>query len=149
MSDLKTYNLAGLTQTLGAFPLSRGAGASGYGPDVVISLKKKEPDFKSIVGADGTVTWVATNNNQHELEITTMQSNSPTNGYLSSVRATAFAAGVPLVLPYILKDENGTTVFSASKCVLTGPADAEYGADAKPRTWKFECDPELNLIGGN
>lgn len=149
MSDQKTYNLAGLTQTLGAFQISRGAGASGYGPDVVVSLKKKEPDWKSTMGADGTWNVSATNNNLHELEITVMQTNSPTNGFLSAARATAVAAGQPLILPYVLQDQNGTTVFSASKCLLMGPADAEYGSDPKPRTWKFELDPEVNFIGGN
>jgi hypothetical protein len=147
--EMRAWDLSALTMTWGGFQISRGKGSSGYGPDVVVSVKQKEPDFKSTPGADGTVTMAATNQVLCEIELTVMQSNSPTNGFLSATRAAQKQTGVPIVLPWVMKDQNGTTVFSALKCVLLGPADAEYSADPKARTWKFEAMPEINFIGGN
>jgi hypothetical protein len=149
MSDLLTWNLADWTVTLGAFPISRGAGATGAGPDVFMAIKQSDPDFKITKGADGTNNVSATNQTGTDIEITVMQTNSPTNGYLSAARITAKEAGQPLILPLIAKDENGTTVFSAMKCLITGPPDQEIKADPTGRTWKLWADPEINLIGGN
>jgi hypothetical protein len=145
----KNWNLAQLIATLGAFKISRGAGASGYGPDVVFKYVQGKADFIEVEGADGTVTICATNSSLTEFELTVMQSNSPTNGFLSTARIAAKAAGIALVMPLLLQDGNGTTVFSALKCWITGPPDAEYKIEAGPRTWKLKAMPEINFIGGN
>jgi len=145
----KNWNLAALTVTLGAFRISRGAGASGYGPDVVFKVAQGKPDFVEVEGADGTVTVCATNSALTEFELTVMSSNSPTNGYLSTARIAAKAAGVALILPLLMVDQNGTTVFSAAQCWITGPAEAEYKSEASPRTWKLKALATINFIGGN
>jgi hypothetical protein len=147
--QMAPWNLSALQVTLGGFAINRGAGASGYGPDVVFALKQGKPDFTEQEGADGTVTVSATNSNLTEFELTTMQSNSPTNGFLSTARIAAKAQGIPLVMPLLMQDSNGTTVFSALKCWITGPPDADYKSEASPRTWKLKCMPEVNYIGGN
>jgi len=147
--QMKVWNLAALTVTLGGFKISRGAGASGYGPDTVIKLAQKDPDFVSVKGADGSYTVCATNQVLTEFELTVMQSNSATNGFLSTARIAAKFAGVPLVMPLVMQDQNGTTVFSAMNCWITGPPEQEMKSETSPRTWKLECSPELNYVGGN
>jgi hypothetical protein len=116
---------------------------------VVFKLVQKRADFTSVEGADGTVTVCATNSSLTEFEMTVMQSNSPSNGYLSTARIAAKAAGVALVLPLLMVDQNGTTVFSALKAWITAPAEQEFKSEVGPRTWKIECMPEINFIGGN
>jgi hypothetical protein len=143
------WNLAALIVTLGTFKVSRGAGASGYGGDVVLTQKQGKEDFVEVEGADGTVTVCATNSVLTKFELTLLQSNAATNGFLSTCRINAKAAGVPLVLPLVIQDQNGTTVFSALKCWITGPPDAEYKTEASPRVWKLSAMPELNFLGGN
>ncbi len=147
--QMKQWNLAALIATLGGFAISRGAGASGYAADTAITTKRKNPSFKSTEGADGTVTVSSTNSRLTEIEIHTMQSNAPTNGFLSSALITAEAAGLVLALPLVIKDNNGTTYFSALRCWLVGAPDQDFKSDPGPRVWKFECIPEIYFVGGN
>jgi hypothetical protein len=148
-NQMAPYNLAAVVVILGGYKISKGRGASGYGPDVVISHKQTKPDFTKQEGADGSVTVSATNSVLTEFELTVMQSTSSTNGFLTAARIAAKAAGVPLVMPLLMQDMNGTTVFSALKCWIDGPPDQEFKSDAGPRTWHLSAMPELNALGGN
>jgi hypothetical protein len=145
----KNWNLAALTVTLGAYRISRGAGASGYGSDVVFKLVQSKADFTEVEGADGTVVVCATNSSLTEFELTVLQANSPTNGFLSTARIAAKAAGVALVLPLLMVDQNGTTMFSALKCWITGPPEQEFKTENGVRTWKLKAMPEINFVGGS
>jgi hypothetical protein len=145
--QLSAWNLAALDVTLGGFAIARGRGASGYGPDAVLTVKQTDPDFTKQKGADGTVTVSATNQVLTEFELTVMQSNSLTNQFLSTARIASKAAGVPLVMPLLVQDQNSLTVVSALKCWIDGPPDQEFKSDAGPRTWKLSALCEILNLG--
>jgi hypothetical protein len=147
--QMAAWDLTAFTVTLGGFAISRGRGASGYGPDVVFTFKQSKPDFTEQEGADGFVTVSATNSVLAEIEMTFMQSNSASNAFLSTARIAAKAAGVPLVMPFLAVDQNGTTRISALKCWISAPPDMEFKSDAGPRTWKLKGMFEILFQGGN
>jgi hypothetical protein len=148
-AQMLPWNLAQLIVTLGAFPISRGAGASGYGPDVVLTIKQPKKDVINVEGADGTVTTCMTNSVLTEFELTVLQSNSPTSGYLSTIRIAQKAAGAVLALPLVIQDLNGTTYFQSNQTWVMGPPDQEFKVEAGPRVWSLSAISVVNFLGGN
>jgi hypothetical protein len=136
--------------TFGAFRISRGAGASGYASGDFAKLVQPKASFTEVEGVDGTITRSKTYSRLTEFTLMTMQSNSLTNGFLS---AQLFADEQGIngagILPLLIQDLNGTTLFQALRCWVSKPADQDFAAEAKPREWLLKAVRDAVIVGGN
>jgi hypothetical protein len=106
---------------------------------------------RSIVGADGHVTIVLVNDPTWDVEITLMY-GSKHNEYMSALFAlhTNDDAGAAIG-PFLLKDNNGATLYAFQYLVPKKHAGTEMGSEGKERTWSFTGigNTATAISGGN
>ena len=136
--------------TFAGVQLSYGAGASGYADGEFFKVTQMKPSFTEVEDTDGTVSRSKTNSRLGEAMLRTMQTNSRTNGYLSTMlmfdESNPNGAGVGTL---VLQDMNGTTYFKALKAWVIGPPDQSFDRSAKEREWKFHVVRSSVIVGGN
>ncbi len=148
--DVKEYDADQVFVSFGGVQLSRGAGASGYAEGTFVIIEPEGQIFDDVAGTDGTVTRSKTNERRGTVTLRTMQSNSVTNGYLSSVaqedEALPNGAGI---LSLVVQDLQGTTIFEASKAWVREWPKQEFDRSAKEREWVFRVVRNNIFVGGN
>ncbi len=121
---------------------------SGFAPGSRISVKFPDA-FTKQVGSDGEVARSRSNDNTAQVTLTLMQS-SFSNDALSAVhnadKAVPFGAGVG---PLLIKDLNGTSLFTAPQAWITKAADSEYAQEVGSREWTIDTGDMYAMVGGN
>jgi hypothetical protein len=123
----------------------------GFGEDTFVKVTFKSELWETKVGSDGQVCRVRINDNTAEVEFTLMQT-SIVNVRLSALLALDLlgsnGAGVG---PFLLKDEQGSTIIESSACWISKVPDVEMGKSAKERVWKFMLSDAItgSIFGGN
>lgn len=121
----------------------------GYDEDEFLTIEQSENDFVTVIGADGEVTRSKTNNGHAVIKVKLMQS-SGANPALSALNNLDKLAGNGAgVGPMLIRDQQGTSIYTAAKCWIAKPPDVAFGKTAKPREWTFECENLIRLDGGN
>jgi hypothetical protein len=145
MSEFKVYDLSEVTCNFGGFPIE-----SGYGDgDEVIKIEQLSPDFVTKEGADGSVTRSKTNKRLTRITITLLQT-SPANAILSTLNnADRLAANGAGVVPILIRDRQGLSVFAAAECWVETPPPASYGGSDAERQWVLMAARPERFDGGN
>lgn len=142
--SFKVYDADQVVMVFMGLPIS-----SGYADGEFLTIEQEAQDFDSKVGTDGEVTRSKTNNRHAIIKVKLMQS-SDGNALLSALNnldvATSGGAGVG---PMLIKDLQGTALFSASKCWIAKPPDVSFDRTATSREWTLECSNLVRLDGGN
>lgn len=148
--DTKEYDADQVFVSFGGVQLSKGAGASGYAEGIFITIEPEGDIFDDVAGTDGTVTRSKTNERRFTATLRTMQSNSSTNGYLSTVmqedESLPNGAGI---LALVVQDLQGTTIFEASKAWVKAWPKQDFDRNAKEREWVFRGVRNNIFVGGN
>jgi len=136
---LRTYNPKQVTIIFGVHTLE------GFGPDTKVVVARDEQSWTKQVGVDGQVTRSKSNNKSGTITITLMQT-SASNDFLSGIAITdeLSSAGV---LPVLVKDNNGTSLYSAVEAWVQKPSDASFGLEANTREWVIDV-AELSIFNG-
>jgi len=114
--------------TYGGVPLG------GYAAGTFLETAPNAADgFTKVVGADGEVLRVQSNDNTHEVTITLLQS-SLANQYLSTVRNADKLLGKS-ILPLSIIDLNGASSAFWPQAWIKGDPTWGYGADPTERQW--------------
>lgn len=114
---------------------------SGYADGTFAAFAQNRDTYALTVGADGEGTRVKSNDRSGRLTVTLLKS-STSNAVLSAL-ANADAQN-----PCIIKDNNGSTLSSASTAWLVRQADYEYSNEETTVEWIIESDSWDNLVGG-
>lgn len=122
---------------------------SGYADGTFVKIEKDAEAFIYIVGTDGSVTRSKTKNKVAKITFRLMQS-SPKNDQLSALLITDLAApnGAGIV-PFLLKDLNGTTLESAPHSWIQAFPDEEWDRGAKEREWMIIASDLNRFVGSN
>jgi hypothetical protein len=121
----------------------------GYADGTFISVEQNEDSFGLVVGTDGEGCRSRSNNRSARVTITLGQW-SASNQALSAIHnADILTPGGDGILPFILKDNSGTTICSAEKAWITKPPSVSYGRDPESREWVLETDNMIWNVGGN
>ena len=134
--DPKLYQLV-----VGGVPIS------GYSDDSMIKVSRLEDAWNLTVGADGEGTRTKTNNKSGQIEISLKQS-SASNAHLSSLALADELENAGLV-PSMVKDGNGNSIYMAEQSYVKKHADAELNKTATDRVWIIETDALQMLTAGN
>jgi hypothetical protein len=135
--------------TLSGFPISRGAGQSGYSDGEYFTATQTKKSFVIVEGTDGTVARSKTNSRIIEMSIILLQV-SASNDFLSQLLAAdenaPNGAGIG---SFVLQDMQGTTLIKCSRTWIEGPADVSLDRGAKERKWPLHGIKSIYNIGSN
>lgn len=144
MSTTKVYDADQVSMVFMGIPIS-----SGLADGTFLEIEQEEDDFTHKVGTDGETTRSKTNNRNADVKVHLMQS-SDGNAALSAInnldRLAPNGAGVG---PMLVRDRQGTSLFTASKCWIRKPPDAAFAREANERVWTLHCSDLMRLDGGN
>lgn len=142
--DLKIFDADQVTVVAVGLPIT-----GGYADGEFVAIEQDSDDFTQVVGTDGQVTRSKTNNRVAKVTISLMQS-SDCNASLSAInnldRNNPNGAGVG---PLLIRDRQGTSLYTASKSWVSKPPDVTYDREAGPRKWEITCADLVRFDGGN
>jgi hypothetical protein len=140
MSTTKTYDPTKICAVVG------GALLSGFADGSMIKCERNEDAFKTTVGADGQVVRNKSANRSGKITFTLLQS-SQSNAVLSGI-ALADQATSAGIVPIVIKDNNGTTLWTAAEAWVQKAPGGSFEKEAKEREWVFECADLEYFEGG-
>lgn len=120
--------------------------AGGIAEGTFFNLERNKDAFTLKKGSDGEGAR-AKSNDKSALLTLTLQQQSATNDYLSGL-ATADEINNGGVVPFLMKDNNGTTVAEGSACWVKKKPAIELGSEISDRAWTLEIDECDIFVGG-
>lgn len=112
-----------------------------------ITISEDKNRWESSVTADGSVSRTHIPSAIHNISVT-LSSVSPSNSVLSSwATADGFLYGA--ILPLIIKDTNGSTMFYTTECWLEKVADTSFETSVSGREWIIKSAGGNLAVGGN
>jgi len=140
MGDQRTFSSADLIVTYGGDPIS------GWIDGEYLSVSYDADRFNETEGVDGEVARVKNNKTMATIIVRLLQT-SPSNDVLTGYHLADVASNIPL--PFIVKDLNGTTIFTGVKTTIKKIADFSFGAEATTREWTLKAASLVGFLGGN
>lgn len=137
---VRTYDPKAVIITFGALIVT------GYVDGTYLTAAYDGDQFEKIRGTDGGVDRI--NKNINDLLLTlTIKQTSPTNTALTEIARQDRIANLG-VLPFLVKELNGTTLISAPQAWIKKQADVSYGSGIEGREWTFDTGPAEMSTGG-
>jgi hypothetical protein len=108
------------------------------GPDTFIKIERNEDGFTLKPGAFGDGTRSRNLNHSGKITLTIM-ATSKMNTLLEALYAADELVPNGVLLPSLVKDNNGNALWMAKESWLTKPAPTEGAKEAPTREWIAEC----------
>ncbi len=132
------------------YSISKGVGQSGYADGLFLEIEPDGPAFTEKRGTDGFVSRSKTNNYLVKIILHIMQTNSPTNSFLSSIVTTDEAAQNGAgVGQFNVEDLQGTSLLVCPFAWVIGYAKQGFDRESTERAWEIHAIRSQILIGGN
>lgn len=119
----------------------------GFADGTFVKVERNDPAFNLKVGVDGEGTRAKSNNKSGKVTITLMQSSS-FNDVLSGFAAADELANAGVV-PVLVKDNSGRSLFACATAWVQKYPDSEFAKEVGTRTWVLETDDIEIFVGGN
>jgi hypothetical protein len=120
---------------------------SGYAEGTGIKVSRSNDTFKKVTGMDGITSRCKVGDRSGEITITLSQT-SPSNAILSALATLDEATGKGVV-PGIVADLSGESVYVTAAMWIRKPADSEFGTELTNREWVFDCANLTMATNGN
>lgn len=137
---IHTYDPTNISVTVAGRNLSNFA-------DTFVKIALSGDNFTLIKGADGEGTRNYNADRSGEVTIT-LKGSSEDNLFLSGLAATDLLTKLG-TFPIFIKDNNGSSIYTAAEAWVKKTADAEFGKEVSDREWVFSCNELLMVNGGN
>jgi hypothetical protein len=142
-SEVRTYASERVLLIVGGIPLT------GLAEDTFVEIAPSADRVTAAVGADGEIARSISSNRMHTVTIT-LQATSPSNDVLSGFMMMDKVTGGGGVIPVMVSDLSGRTMFAASQAWITATPSVSFGGEAGTREWTLATgEPETFTIGGN
>lgn len=138
---LKTYDSKQVSIVFGGFLLS------GFAEDRMVTVQRSSETWSKKTGTDGEVTRSKSNDKSGEVTFHLMQT-AAANAVLSGL-AIADELTNAGVVPLLVKDNSGASLFAAAEAWITKPPEAEFAKEAGSREWVIHCAEIEWFEGGN
>lgn len=136
-----TYDFSQVNVIVGGVPIS------GFSDGAAVTVDFDEQQFTKVTGADGLTTRSKSNNYAGSITLS-MQQSSSSNDYLSSLWS-ADRLNNAGVVPVLIKDQSGRTLWTAENAWVQGLPSQEFGKELASREWVLDCDALTGFLGGN
>src|SRR5207245_2623661 len=105
---------------------------SGFSEEDMVTIEEDNENFITVIGVDGQAT-----RSKQKARIATitvkLMSSSSSNAYLSAVLAAhLLASGGAGVVPFLIRDRNGTSLFATDKAWISKVPPVTYSSKAGP-----------------
>jgi hypothetical protein len=137
---VRTYDANKVVVVFGANILT------GFADGSFLTVERSEDSFTVYVGSSGEVARSRSNNKTGTSTLKLMQT-SLSNDILSAYMVADELSGQGIV-PFQVKDLQGTTLVLAKESWVLKPADAEFAREAGEREWKIQHAELEVFIGG-
>lgn len=119
---------------------------TGFEKGTFVEFDFDEDHFTKKVGIGGDVTRTKNGNFTGKLKLT-LQQASPSNDYLSGLAALDRTAGGGVV-PFMIRDQNGTTLVSCAASWVQKTARAGFADEDSAREWTLDTAQVAAFVGG-
>jgi len=138
---IKTYDPKEVSIIIGTRPLT------GLADGTFVTVRRNSDSWSLQIGADGEGVRSKTNDRSGQVEIV-LQQGSSDNDFLSEL-ANSDEVSNGGVVPILIKDNLGSSLFAAESGWIKKPGDSAFAKETGDRTWLFET-AQLNMfIGGS
>ena len=137
----KTYDPSQVAIIVGGFQVT------GFADGSFLTVERNADNFALYIGTDGEGTRAKSNNKSGRMTFTLAQS-SDANAFLSAL-VTADELSNSGIVPVLVKDNSGTSLFSAETAWIVKHPAAEFGREIGTREWILETDSLAVFTGGN
>ena len=137
---VRTYDANKVVVVFGANILT------GFADGSFLTVERSEDSFTVYVGSSGEVARSRSNNKTGTSTLKLMQT-SLSNDILSAYMVADELSGQGIV-PFQVKDLQGTTLVLAKESWVLKPADAEFARETGEREWKIQHAELEVFIGG-
>ena len=114
--------------------------------DSMVKITRNNDSWTTTVDANGGVTRNYNTDRTGEIEITLKQS-SDDNLFISALAAADEAGNAPFAI--FVKDNNGSSLYTAETSWVKKWADAEFAKEIGDRVWTFTVAKLIMVNGGN
>lgn len=137
----KTYDPSQVAIIVGGFQIT------GFADGSFVTIARNADAFALYVGTDGEGTRAKSNNKSGRITLTLAQS-SDSNAILSGIAAADELSNNGIV-PVLIKDNSGVSLFAAETAWIVKSPDSEFGREVGTREWILETDNLAVFVGGN
>lgn len=137
----KTYDPSQVQIIVGGFQIA------GFADGSFVSVVRNADAFALYMGTDGEGTRAKSNNKSGRITFTLAQS-SDSNAILSGIAAADELANSGVV-PVLIKDGSGNSLYAAETAWIVKYPDSEFGRELGTREWILETDSMAVFVGGN
>ena len=120
---------------------------TGYAEGTFVSVERSSDTFTKAVGSDGEVGRVHSADRSGLITLT-LQQTSESNDVLSALQQVDELT-LTGKFPVMVKDNNGTSLYTSGDAWIEKIADAEYSNDMSTREWRIACADLIAFTGGN
>lgn len=143
MSVVRTYNPSRVVVVVGGFPVS------GYADGAFVNITMPADGVTAQVGADGEIARAINTDRRCTVTIT-LQQTSPSNDFLSTLFNVDILSCGATMVPILIQDLCGETLFMASQAWIVKMPDLEFAKEVGNRAWQLMTGtPAVYLAGGN
>ncbi|KKN04674.1 hypothetical protein LCGC14_1095070 [marine sediment metagenome] len=140
--SVRVYDPKSIIISVGTFVVE------GFADGTFVTVERNEDSFSVQVGSDGEAARSKSNNRSGRITIQILQS-SPSNDLLSALHALdENSPSGDGIVPSIVKDLNGTSLYTAQHSWIVKGPSAEHGREATAREWVIETDDLTAAYGG-
>jgi hypothetical protein len=140
---VRTYNPEKVVIIVGGMPMS------GFADGTFVTIAMINDGITTQVGADREIARAINTDRRCDVNIT-LQQTSQSNSFLSTLFNTDMLSCGSRVVPILVQDLCGDTIFAASEAWVVKPADIEFGNELTNRAWHIQTgQPSSYNVGGN
>lgn len=139
--SVRTYDPKQVMVIIGGIPMS------GFADGTFATVERTSDTFTKVSGADGIISRSKTNDRSGLLKFTAAQT-SPSNDVLSAIAVADELTNTGIV-PVLIKDNSGRSVFVSAFGWVKKPPTSEFGKDIANREWTLDLADLDIFVGGN
>jgi len=113
---------------------------SGLADGEFVRIEFDSDAFSDLVGTDGEVTRSKSNNGMATVTVRLMQTSDGNQVLAALHELDRLAANGAGVASFLLRDLNGTTVYSTVEAWIAKEPDVSFDREATPREWKLRAN---------
>lgn len=119
----------------------------GFAPGSFVSVVYDVDAFNSLIGVDGEGAWFKNQNLAANVTLSLLQT-SDSNDRLSAFHLADRATPNGVLLPLIVREANGRTLFTTDKARILKIPDTEWSDGIAVRAWIIRTTRLVPFVGG-
>ena len=135
------YDASQVAVIVGGVPME------GFADGTRVTVEFDEEQFTKVTGSDGLTTRSKSNNYAGNVTLT-LQQSSRSNDFLSGLW-NADRVNNAGVVPILIKDNSGRTLWAAEHAWVQQMPSQEFGKASSDREWVLDTDKLTGTAGGN